>query len=231
MIAKKDRFLYRFWTQESGLRGMLILLCIMHFIAIPFFGNYKRFMVGANFFWMLFLFAGIVALSKHKKQAFLISIIPFLFIIIQWINYFEHNIFILFADLILSVAIMLLLITLVLIKVLEPGPVTTYRIVGSIVVYMLLVHFWSTLYLFLFQHIEDSFQIAESKFASNSDQASFMYFSYVCITSTGFGEIVPLHPLARSLVQIEVLTGVLYPVILIGRLVADANFAINKNKE
>ncbi|WP_427874768.1 hypothetical protein [Flavobacterium sp. MMS24-S5] len=121
MIAKKDRFLYRFWTQEKGLSGMLILLFIMHFIVIPFFGGYTRFMVAVNIFWMLFLFAGIIALSKHKKQAFLISIIPFLFIITQWINYFEHNIFILFADLILSVAIMLLLITLVLIKVLEPA--------------------------------------------------------------------------------------------------------------
>ncbi|MOA50672.1 Ion channel [compost metagenome] len=94
---------------------------------------------------------------------------------------------------------------------------------------MLLVHFWSTLYLFLFQHIEGAFQITESKFSTNSDQASFMYFSYICITSTGFGEIVPLHPLARSLVQIEVLTGVLYPVILIGRLVSDANFTIDKS--
>lgn len=234
MIVKKDRFLYRFWTQEKGLSGMLILLFIMHFIIIPFFGSYTRFVVAVNIFWMLFLFAGILALSKHKKQALIISIIPFLFIVTQWINYFEHNIFILFADLILSIAIMLLLITLVLIKVLEPGPVTTYRIVGSIVVYMLLVHFWSTLYLFLFEHIEGAFQITESKFTSNSDLASFMYFSYICITSTGFGEIVPLHPLARSLVQIEVLTGVLYPVILIGRLVSDANFSINKtgkNKE
>ncbi|WP_433832600.1 ion channel [Flavobacterium anhuiense] len=228
MIAKKDRFLYRFWTQEKGLSGMLILLCIMHFIAIPFFGSYARFMVAVNIFWMLFLFAGIVALSKHKKQAFLISIIPFLFILTQWINYFNHNIFILFADLILSIAIMLLLITLVLVKVLEPGPVTTYRIIGSIVVYMLLVHFWATLYLFLYEHIEGSFQIAESKFSSNSDQASFIYFSYITMTSTGYGEILPLHPLARSLVQIEVLTGVLYPVVLIGRLVSDANFGAGK---
>ena len=228
MIAKKDRFLYRFWTQEKGLSGMLLLLFIMHFIIVPFFGSRTHFMVAVNIFWMLFLFAGIVALSKHKKQAFLISIIPFLFILTQWINYFNHNIFILFADLILSVAIMLLLITLVLKKVLEPGPVTTYRIIGSIVVYMLLAHFWSTLYLFLYEHIEGAFQIAESKFENNSDQATFMYFSYVTMTSTGYGEIVPLHPLARSLVQIEVLTGVLYPIILIGRLVSDANFGAGK---
>ncbi|KAF2328723.1 ion channel [Flavobacterium ginsenosidimutans] len=229
MIIKKDRFLYRFWTQEKGLSGMLILLFIMHFIAIPLFGSYPHFMIAVNIFWMLFIFAGIIAVSKHRKQALIISIIPVLFLAIQWINYLNHNVFILFADLILSVAIMLLLIVLVLAKVLEPGPVTIYRIIGSVVVYMLLVQFWSTLYLFLFEHIEGSFQITESKFESNSDQASFMYFSYVCITSTGFGEIVPLHPLARALVQIEVLTGVLYPVVLIGRLVSDANFGVKKN--
>ena len=50
-----------------------------------------------------------------------------------------------------------------------------------------------------------------------------MYFSYITITTTGFGEIVPLHPFARALVQVEALVGVLYPVILIGRLVSDVN--------
>ncbi|MDQ6469840.1 ion channel [Flavobacterium sp. LHD-80] len=230
MRAKNNRLLYNLWAKESGLGGMLILLFIMHFIAIPFFGSYPRFMVGLNIFWMLFLFAGIFSLSKHKKQAFVISIIPILFVIIQWIDYFNRNIIILFADLFLTIAVMGLLITLVLRKVLEPGPVTTYRIIGSVVVYMLLVHLWCTLYLFLFRHIEGSFNIVESKFEINSDQASFMYFSYISITSTGFGEIVPLHPLARSLVQIEVLTGVLYPVILIGRLVSDANFSMSKQE-
>lgn len=228
MMVKNKRFLFGLWNKESGLSGMLVLLFIMHFIAIPFFGSYPHFMIVLNIFWMLFLFAGIFSLSKHKKQALLISIIPILFVIIQWVDYFNRTIFILFADLFLSVAVMTLLIILVLKKVLEPGPVTTYRIIGSIVVYMLLVHLWCTLYLFLFRHIEGSFNMVESQFESNSDQASFMYFSYISITSTGFGEIVPLHPLARSLVQIEVLTGVLYPIILIGRLVSDANFSVKK---
>lgn len=230
MTVKKNRFLFGLWNKESGLSGMLILLFIMHFIAIPFFGSYPHFMIVLNIFWMLFLFAGIFSLSKHTKQAFLISVIPILFVLIQWIDYFNRNIIILFADLVLSVAVMALLIILVLKKVLEPGPVNTYRIIGSIVVYMLMVHFWCTLYLFLFRHIEGSFNIADSQFETNSDQASFMYFSYITMTSTGYGEIVPLHPVARSLVQVEVLTGVLYPVILIGRLVSDANFSRDKQK-
>lgn len=228
MKLNQDRFLYRLWTQESGLSIMLLLLCIMQFVVIPLFGSYSRFMVIVNIFWMLFILAGIISLAKNKRQALLISIVPFLFLIVQWIDFFQTNVIIVFADLFFSIALMLLLIGLVLVKVLEPGPVTPHRIIGSIVVYMLLVNLWCTLYLFLFRHIGGSFQIADSPFEISSDQANFMYFSYITITSTGYGEIVPIHPLARSLVQIEVLTGVLYPVILIGRLVSDANFSLKK---
>ncbi|MFB3388331.1 ion channel [Flavobacterium sp. LAR06] len=228
MELKNDRFLYRLWTHEKGLSVMFLLLCIMQFIVVPLFGSYSRFMVFVNIFWMLFIMAGIISLAKDKKQALLISIIPFLFLMVQWIDFFQTNLIVVFADLFLSVALMLLLITLVLIKVLEPGPVTQYRIIGSIVVYMLLVNLWCTVYLFIFKHIEGSFQMAVSPFESSSEQANFMYFSYITMTSTGYGEIVPIHPFARSLVQIEVLTGVLYPVILIGRLVSDANFSLKK---
>jgi len=228
MELKNDRFLYRLWTQEKGLSIMFLLLCIMQFIVIPLFGSYSRLMVFVNIFWMLFIMAGIISLAKDKKQALLISIIPLLFLMVQWLDFFQTNLIVVFADLFLSVALMLLLIGLVLIKVLEPGPVTQYRIIGSIVVYMLLVNLWCTVYLFIFKHIEGSFQMAVSPFESSSEQANFMYFSYITMTSTGYGEIVPIHPFARSLVQIEVLTGILYPVILIGRLVSDANFSLKK---
>lgn len=228
MELKKNRLLFRLWTKESGLSGMLLLLFIMHFLAIPLLGSYSSFMVVLNIFWMLFLLAGIISVAKNKKQAIRISIVPFLFIVIEWISYFNTSNFLFFMDFCLSLISIMLLIVLVLAKVLEPGPVNVHRIVGSIVVYMLLVNFWSIIYLFVYNHIEGAFQMPEILFDINSEQANFLYFSYITITSTGFGEILPLHPFARSLVQLEVLTGVLYPVVLIGRLVSDANFSREK---
>ncbi|RED23694.1 ion channel [Flavobacterium cutihirudinis] len=228
MELKKNRLLFRLWTRESGLSGMLLLLFIMHFLAIPLLGSYSSFMVVLNIFWMLFLLAGIISVTKNKKQAIRISIVPFLFILIEWISFFNTSNFLFFIDFCLSLISIMLLIVLVLAKVLEPGPVNVHRIVGSIVVYMLLVNFWSIIYLFVYNHIEGAFQMPEILFDINSEQANFLYFSYITITSTGFGEILPLHPIARSLVQLEVLTGVLYPVVLIGRLVSDANFSREK---
>lgn len=220
---KQYRFLNHLWDRESGLSGMLVLLFSMHFIIIPLFGSYSSIMVVLNIFWMLFLIAGIISLSKSKRQAIQISIIPFLFILFGWINVFDNSPFLLVVDIVLTICTFCLLIFLVMLKVFEPGPITGYRVVGSIVVYMILAHLWAVIYLFVYEHIPGSFSLTLPPFESNTLQANFLYFSYITLTTTGFGEIVPLHPFARSLVQVEAITGVLYPVILIGRLVSDAN--------
>ena len=46
-----------------------------------------------------------------------------------------------------------------------------------------------------------------------------LYFSFVCLTTMGFGDIIPVSPLARSLVSLEGLLGQLYPAVLLARLV------------
>lgn len=222
MKYKNKQLLFnQLWVKESGLSGMLILLLIMHFVLIPLFGSHKLFMVILNIFWMLFLMAGIFALAKNRKQAIVISIIPILYIVFGWISSNNTSPIIIATQLILTFCTFALLIMLVLLKVFEPGPVTVFRIIGSIVVYMLLAHLWAMAYLFLYENIDGSFQITLPPFESNSLQANFLYFSYITLTTTGFGDIAPLHPLARSLVQVEAMIGVLYPVILIGRLVSD----------
>ncbi len=227
---KKVRLLNRLWDQESGLSGMIILLTIMQFVFIPLFGSYSSFMVILNIFWMLFLMAGIFSLATTNKQALLISIIPVLFIVFSWINVFISTPFVLAVELILSICTFSLLIILVLKKVFEPGPITAHRIIGSIVIYMLMAQLWTVVYVFFYEHISGSFQLTLPPFESNSLQANFLYFSYVTISTTGFGEILPLHPLARALVNLEAIFGVLYPVVLIGRLVSDANVPYQKTE-
>jgi hypothetical protein len=45
-----------------------------------------------------------------------------------------------------------------------------------------------------------------------------LYFSFTCLTSVGFGEITPVHDVARSVVMLQQVTGVLYLAIVISRL-------------
>lgn len=220
---RKHDLFHHLWAHESGLSVMLLLLFIMQFIFTPLFGSHNLYMVILNIFWVLILLSGIFAVANNNQQAYMMAIVPILSCLFGWINAFNPNPFFAISDFILTVISILLLIVLVFIKVFEPGPVTIHRIVGSIVVYMMMANVWSITYLFIYQNIEGAFQLTLPPFESNSLEANFQYFSYITITTTGYGEIVPLHPIARSLVEIEAIFGVLYPVILIGRLVSDAN--------
>lgn len=47
-----------------------------------------------------------------------------------------------------------------------------------------------------------------------------IYFSFVTLTSIGYGDILPVHPIARSLSNVETIIGQLYPATLLARLVS-----------
>jgi hypothetical protein len=44
-------------------------------------------------------------------------------------------------------------------------------------------------------------------------------FRFVTLTTTGYGDVFPLHPIARSLCNLEAIFGQLYPATLLARLV------------
>ena len=65
---------------------------------------------------------------------------------------------------------------------------------------------------------------------SGPDLKTFLYFSFTTLTTVGYGDISPVHPIARSLANFEALLGQLYPAILIARLVS-MEFESSKAKE
>ena len=74
--------------------------------------------------------------------------------------------------------------------------------------------------LFLFVGLSDRDAIKGITFDDDQSLASALfYLSFVTLTSTGYGDIVPVHPLARSLCKTESVMGQLYPATLLARLV------------
>ncbi len=48
----------------------------------------------------------------------------------------------------------------------------------------------------------------------------YVYFSFTTLTSTGYGDMVPIHPFARSAANLEAMIGQLFPATLLARLVS-----------
>lgn len=102
--------------------------------------------------------------------------------------------------------------------VFKRGRVTYHRIIGAILLYLLVAVFFGAVFAFVGLAIPNSFN--GIPFQDDAALAnSVFYFSLVTLTSTGYGDIVPVHPIARSLCNFESVIGQLYPTTLLARLV------------
>jgi Ion channel len=93
--------------------------------------------------------------------------------------------------------------------------VTGDTLLGAVSAYMLFGVTWGMLFAFL-EHVRPGSIGPQS---SGYDQADLLYFSFVTLTTVGYGDMSPATRLARSLVVMEALVGQLYLAILVGRLV------------
>jgi hypothetical protein len=99
-----------------------------------------------------------------------------------------------------------------------PGRVNYHRVIGAILLYLLIALTFAPLFAFLGLLIPGAFSGLAME-DSPSLASSLVYFSFVTLTSTGYGDIAPVHPIARSLCNVETIIGQLYPATLLARLV------------
>jgi len=122
---------------------------------------------------------------------------------------------------ILAAAWLLIAVTLGIVvaqAVFARGRVTYHRIVGAILVYQLIAVAFGAMFIFVGLTFPDA--IKGMTFEDDQSLASAVfYLSFVTLTSTGYGDIVPVHPVARSLCNIDSVIGQLYPATLLARLV------------
>jgi hypothetical protein len=120
----------------------------------------------------------------------------------------------------LGVSAFIGVVTIALLRyVLNRQPITTDKVFGAIAAYVLIAFTFASLF-GLLQVVEpNAFYVATTH---NPDGrltwADLMYFSFTVLTSTGFGEITPVTGMARNLIVLEQVLGVMYVAFLIARL-------------
>ena len=103
--------------------------------------------------------------------------------------------------------------------VFAPGPVNTHRILGAIVLYLNLALSFSTIYRLIWDIAPDAFTGLSDGAEGPRGFAALVYFSLVTLTSTGYGDVLPINPFGRTLANVESVIGQLYPATLLARLV------------
>jgi hypothetical protein len=95
--------------------------------------------------------------------------------------------------------------------------ITKDLIAGAAVVYLLTAIMWTYAYRFIEMIQPGSFTIAQSQ--SIGDQSPFLYYSFVTITTLGYGDIFPVTTAAKYCAILEAVIGQLYLVITVAWLV------------
>lgn len=123
-----------------------------------------------------------------------------------------------FAHLFLLLFFFIWVTWLLLRQVLFTGAIDANKIIGAICIYMLLGLIWALMYLAIAEAEPGAFNgLPQAPWLENFSTAT--YYSFVTITTLGYGEIFQVLPLARFLVFMEAIVGVFYIAIVVASLI------------
>jgi hypothetical protein len=122
-----------------------------------------------------------------------------------------------------EIAFLGLIVTLLIAAILRKRTVTLDSILGAFAGYLLIALIWGIAYSLVELthpgsfHVQDALQ-AEFESATRRDWL-LNYFSCSTLMTVGYGDITPVHPIARTLAMIEAMTGQIYLAVLVAVLV------------
>jgi voltage-gated potassium channel Kch len=115
----------------------------------------------------------------------------------------------------------------VLYQVLRKGHVTAHRVGGAIAVYLMLGLIWASAYSLLFIDDPASFDLGRPIEATDElseiqtkGTSRLVYFSFVTMTTLGYGDVTPRSEAAGTLAILQALTGQIYLAVILARIVS-----------
>jgi hypothetical protein len=169
-----------------------------------------------NVLFSLILLSSVYAISENKKLGLITLCLSVVALGVRFAVDFipEPTKGMIVTALLLLVVCLFLISTVILIEVFKPGRVTGEKISAAICVYLLIGFLWALLFTLVFVLDPQSFSI------EGATLSHFIYYSYVTLTTLGYGDIAPLSPVGKSLAYVEAIIGQIYLTVLIARLVA-----------
>lgn len=205
---------------EVGLSALVVLLLLDVVVVAPLaeLGAMRRHFLEVGI--VLILLAGVAALSWRNLLVRLFMVAAVASIAVRLANLFLPDAMLRVPDALLAMAGFGLLAALVLWQVFLPGPVSLHRILGAIAAYLLIGLVFVQAYRLIAHWLPGAFLVRGEPADYGTVVPLLRYYSFVALTTLGFGDITPVHPIARSVTVLETLIGVLYPAVLIGRLIS-----------
>jgi hypothetical protein len=205
----------RFWADDKGLSIFSALLLVVAFVLPPLVPPGSGRSLARDVVYAVLLVSGVLALTERRLARLLLLPVALITVAVDLGSWLlpvaEHWVQ---GTTLLS---LLLLLAVVLGQTLRSGPITPHRIQGAVAAYLLLGIIWAHAYSLIALLRPGAFS---GPISPADGPGAWLYFSFVTLTTVGYGDVLPVHPAARSLAMLEAVVGPLYLATLIARLVS-----------
>lgn len=210
------------WATDRGLTVLLGFLVLFLFVGYPLIEFYPVAKLLVDLLFTMILISGVVATAKSPRLTIVITALAAMSLCMRVLRYQSPSVFSEASECFSAIIFLGLLTSLVLYQVFRDGPITRQRIEGAVAVYLLLGLAWGFAYSLIELAFPGAFSFTNPVGPKDPHLLTprLTYFSFVTLTTLGYGDITPVAPISRSLVILEALTGQLFPSILLARLVS-----------
>ena len=199
-------------------RFLFLLISLLSLILIaPLLGEYVNLNTLSDIIITAIFLSAIYAISK-KERYFFISLLLLLPVLVAiWLSHFVNTPFLRLVGNCCGILFFAFTIIIILSAIFRENEVTLDVIYGAIAVYLLMALMWAFIYEVIDALKPNAFSVTGE--ALEVSRHHFFYYSFVTITTVGYGDITPVSLVARSFSILEMLIGQIYLVVLIARLV------------
>jgi Ion channel len=211
-----ERLRFRRFSTVQLLIALAVLL-----IAAPFVEELEGGHLILSVLFSLVLVAAVFAVANRKRSLAIALVLAIPAITLRWINQLRPDLVHPAAFLVGAIFLLAFVIGHLLYFVLRAPVVNVEVLCASIAAYLMLGLMWTVAYWLVDQLTPGgAFSFNTNRGAQSMNGFTGFYFSFITLSTVGYGDITPVSQAARWLAALEAMTGLLYVAVLIARLVS-----------
>jgi len=215
-IEKSSRVL---GLRRFSMVQLLIALALLFFF-FPFVEEIKDGDIIVSLLLSLVLLSAILAVASRGRTLTVALLLAIPAVAGRWLNHFQPHFLPPAIFLVAGIGLVAFVVVNLLGFVLRAPSVDVEVLCASISAYLMLGLIWTMAYWLVASVTPTAFAFNTATGTKESMEGfNAFYFSFVTLSTVGYGDITPVSKVARMLAATEAMTGLLYVAVLIARLV------------
>ena len=211
-----ERFRFRRFSTVQLLVALVVLL-----VSAPFVEELEGGHFILSVLFSLVLIAAVFAVANRKRSLVIALALAIPAITARWINQLRPDLVHPAVFLVCALVLLTFVIGHLLYFVLRAPVVNVEVLCASIAAYLMLGLTWTVAYWLVDQVTPGgAFSFNTERGVHSMNGFTGFYFSFITLSTVGYGDITPVSRAARWLAAMEAMTGLLYVAVLIARLVS-----------